>query len=166
MYCPKCGSHGGEGLNFCRRCGADLVTAPLAPAGGGTLSRRDGGGVGRAPARDPDEMTAEGIGGIIVGDGFFIIGVLLSATHTSISSMLWLLLLLPAFFCFGRGFKDVLHARQIRLRQKQQAALAEPRAPAAELPPPRASVADIIGARASGELLGAPPALGRTTGEL
>jgi hypothetical protein len=33
-------------------------------------------------------MTAEGVGSVIVGDGFFITAVILSATHTSISSML------------------------------------------------------------------------------
>lgn len=108
-------------------------------------------------------MTAEGIGSVIVGDGFFITAVILSATHTPISSLLWLLLLVPAFFCFGRGMKDVLHASRIRRRQKRDE-LGSARAE--ELPPRRASVADIIGGHGSSGLLAAHGATKRTTGEL
>ena len=89
MYCRRCGSDGGEGLSYCRRCGAELETAPLARASGGPTEKApDARGLRRAAERDPDEMTAEGVGSVIVGDGFFITAVILSATHTSISSML------------------------------------------------------------------------------
>jgi hypothetical protein len=60
--------------------------------------------------------------------------------------------------------RDILHARQIRQRDKR-AELAASKPPA-ELPPPRASVADFIGGRASGELLRGARAARRTTGEL
>lgn len=164
MYCSRCGSGGGEGLSFCRKCGADLEGASLARGGGGSLSRGDSRrGVSRTHPRDADEMTAEGIGSVIVGDGFFITAVILSATHTPISSLLWLLLLVPAFFCFGRGMKDVLHASRIRRRQKRDE-LGSARAE--ELPPRRASVADIIGGHGSSGLLAAHGATKRTTGEL
>jgi hypothetical protein len=160
MYCKGCGSFCGEGLSFCRACGAAIDNRSLKAASAVVPERTAAGGLVKAPARDLDEMTAEGIGSIIVGDGFFITAVILSATHTAISSLLWLLLLVPAFFCFGRGMKDVLYAARIRRRMKREALGAAREA--AEIRPPRASVADIIGARTSGGLL----ATGRTTGEL
>jgi len=164
MYCSKCGSRGGEGLSYCRKCGADLETLPLAPVVNSLRERKAGAlSPKRAQSADPDELTASGIGSFIVGDGFFITGVLLSVTHSSISSVLWLLLLIPAFICFGRGLRDVLLAKQIRERSKQEGLKA---APPAELPPRQATVADIIGGRASGELLRAPRPSKRTTGEL
>jgi len=98
-------------------------------------------------------MTANGVGSVIVGDGFFIIAVILSATHSSISSLLWLLLLIPAFYCFGRGLTDIIHAKQIRQRRKQS----ELSADASAEPPPRASVADFIRSYTSADLL-PPPA--------
>lgn len=164
MYCSKCGSRSGEGVSFCRKCGAGLEGASLARAEDRWPRKRDGGGVlSRTQAGDPDEMNANGVGSVIVGDGFFIIAVLLSATHSSISSLLWLLLLIPAFYCFGRGFTDIVHAKQIQRRQKQSELSA---APAAELPPPRASVADFIRSHTSADLLPLPRPTKRTTGEL
>jgi hypothetical protein len=164
MYCSKCGGHSGVGVSFCRKCGAGLESTSLARGVEDSTPERTGGrGLTRAQAVDPDEMLANGIGSAIVGDGFFITAVILSATHTSISSLLWLLLLIPAFYCFGRGLRDVLHARQIQRSRKQGELSA---AAKAELPPPRASVADIIRGHTSGELLRAPRATKRTTGEL
>ncbi len=161
MYCSKCGSHSDEGVSFCRKCGAGLESTSLARGGESSPPESAGGrGLRRAQAADPDELTAAGVGNVIVGDGFFITAVILSATYTSISSLLWLLLLIPAFYCFGRGLKDVLHAKQIR-RSRKQSELSG--ASKAELPPPRASVADIIRSHTSGELLRATK---RTTGEL
>jgi hypothetical protein len=164
MYCSKCGSNSDEGVSFCRKCGAGLEGMSLARGGESSPTKRIGGrGLTRVQAEDPDEMTASGVGNVIVGDGFLITAVILSATHTSISSLLWLLLLIPAFYSFGRGFRDVLHARQIRRSQKQGELSP---AAKAELPPPCASVADIIRSHTSGELLRAPHATKRTTGEL
>jgi|SRR5215207_9957463 len=163
MYCSKCGSRSGEGVSFCRKCGAGLEGVSLARAEDGRPRKRDGGVLSKSQADDPDEMTAGGVGSVIVGDGFFIIAVILSATHSSISSLLWLLLLIPAFYCFGRGLTDILHARQIRQRRKQSELHA---APAAELPPPRASVADFIRSHTSADLLPLPRPTRRTTGEL
>ena len=57
---------------------------------------------------------------MFIGDGFLMVGVILSATSSPVSSLLWLLLLIPAFFFFGKGFADVLHAQQFRRRLKQQ----------------------------------------------
>jgi hypothetical protein len=164
IYCSKCGSHSGNGLSFCRKCGASLEGASLARTGKSSPAKRGGDAVTkRAAAADPDELLANGIGAAIVGDGFFITAVILSATHTSISSLLWLLLLIPAFYCFGRGFKDILHARQIRRRQKQAQLNA---APPTELPPPRASVADFIRTHTSADLLPLPRPPKSTTGDL
>ena len=116
---------------FCRQCGALINPS----------TRHN------LPSKDPDELTANGIGAVFVGDGFFIVGVILSATQSPVSSLLWLLLLLPAFFFFGKGFSDVLQARQIR-RRMEQTALND--ASTESLSP--ASVVDVLKKTLSGEL--------------
>jgi len=117
-----------------------------------------------AHSKDPDELTGNGIGSVIVGDGFFMVAVILSATHTSISSLLWLLLLIPAFFFFGKGFADVLHARQIYRRLKPGELAATPAI--TELSTPRASVIEILKDYTSGELVNRPSVTERTTRQL
>ena len=129
---------------FCRQCGA-----PINPSTQPSLS-----------SKDPDELAGNGIGAIFVGDGFFIVGVILSATQTPVSSLLWLLLLIPAFFFFGKGFSDVLQAQQIRRRIKQAAlnnASTESLSPA--------SVVDVLKKTLSGELA-LPSVTERTTRDL
>jgi len=114
---------------FCRSCGARL-------------------------AGDPDELVAAGISKVITGDGFLMVAVLLSVTHTAISSLLWLLLLLPAFYLFGQGFSDVFRAAQIR-RKRRRAEIE--RSPShAELPPPQVSVVDIVTNATTGKLVARP----------
>jgi hypothetical protein len=117
----------------------------------------------KAKSQDPDELTGNGIGSVIVGDGFFMVAVILSATDSSVSSLLWLFLLIPAFYCFGRGFADVMYARQIRRRQKRVELSDAPKV--AELPPARASV-DIFKKPISGELTAVPSVTERTTRDL
>jgi uncharacterized membrane protein YvbJ len=114
MLCPKCGYAGDESERFCRKCGT--VIASSIPT-----VKRTGNALSHPTPKDPDEMIGNGIGSVIVGDGFLIVAVILAATHTSISSLLWLLLLIPAFFLFGKGFSEVLKAHQIRRRIKQEA---------------------------------------------
>lgn len=163
MYCSKCGSRSGDGVSFCRNCGASLDGASLARPEDRRPQKRPHAVLTKTQTGDPDEMTANGVGSVIVGDGFFIIAVILSATHSSISSLLWLLLLIPAFYCFGRGLTDILHVKQIQRRQKQSELHA---APPTELPPPRTSVADFIRSHTSADLLPLPRPPKRTTGEL
>lgn len=117
--CANCGNQSDESERFCRRCGANLPTAQIA-RGGQELTRASGRGEGLQvfTQKDPDELTGSGVASVFIGDGFFMVAVILSATHTSISSLLWLLLLIPAFFFFGKGFRDVWQARQIRRRLK------------------------------------------------
>ena len=93
---------------FCRNCGARIGTSFAGPSS--SLS-----------PKDPDELVGNGIGAVIVGDGLLIVAIILSAIQSSVNSLLWLLLLIPAFFCYGKGFADVLLARQIRRRIKQDA---------------------------------------------
>ena len=163
MVCSKCGNQGDEGERFCRKCGTDLENAFLAPAKQNVLQKeRVGEGFAKAPSKDPDELIGNGIGSVFVGDGFFMVAAILSATHSSISSLLWLLLLIPAFFFFGKGFADVLHARQIRRRMKHNEL--NNGSVGADLPPPRASIADII--KNSGKLIATPSVTERTTREL
>ena len=88
---------------FCRNCGTRFESS---------VTRR----FSNPSSRDPDELTGNGIGAVIAGDGLMMVAVILSATNTAVSSLLWLLLLIPAFVFFGKGFADVLLARQIRRR--------------------------------------------------
>jgi hypothetical protein len=164
MVCSKCGNRGDAGERFCRKCGAG-------PANGldGTVKEnplRNGGGANlfAAPSKDPDELTGNGIGAFIMGDGFLIVAVILSVTDTSISSLLWLLLLIPAFFFYGKGLADILHARQIYRRRKQTSLGGKPET--ADLPPSPASVIDVFRNYNSGELLSSPSVTARTTGRL
>ncbi|MGH9928807.1 MAG: hypothetical protein ACREA9_06210 [Pyrinomonadaceae bacterium] len=116
-------------------------------------------GLARVSAKDPDELSGNGIGSVIVGDGFLMVAVFLGVTHSSVSSLLWLLLLIPAFFFFGKGFSDVFHARQIRRLAKQAALDAMPAV--AELSSPRAL--DVFKSHVSSEL---PSVTERTTRHL
>jgi hypothetical protein len=93
------------------------------------LQKQDGRVVLReARSKDPDELTGTGIASVFIGDGFFMVAVILSATESSVSSLLWLFLLIPAFFFFGKGFADIFQARQIRRRLKQNELAAAPTA--------------------------------------
>ena len=131
MHTLECRHKESSAERFCRQCGA-----PINPSTQHNLS-----------SKDPDELAGNGIGAVFVGDGFFIVGIILSATQTPVSSLLWLLLLIPAFFFFGKGFSDVLQARQIR-RRIQQAALNH--ASTESLSP--ASVVDVLKKTLSSEL--------------
>ena len=134
MRCRRCASESEEGARFCRTCG----TAHEQP-------------------RDPDELVGSGISKVITGDGFLMVALFLSVTHTAMSSMLWLLLLIPAFYLFGQGFADVFQARQIRRRGKN-AEIAEAKR-MAELPPSQVSVVDILTRPTTRELAVKPPSM-------
>ena len=141
-----------------------MGNASLAPVKQDSLRKQSvGKDLARVSAKDPDELTGNGIGSIIVGDGFLMVSVFLGVTHSSVSSLLWLLLLIPAFFFFGKGFSDIFHARQIR-RLAKHAALGDIPA-VAELSPPRASVIDVFKSP-SGELVPTPSVTERTTRHL
>jgi len=111
MFGTKCGRHNGEESWFCRQCGATFETPALASRQQQLIRQKQSTSL---LSKDPDELTSNGIGSVIMGDGFLMVAVILSSTHTAVSSLLWLFLLMPAFFFFGKGFADVLHARQIR----------------------------------------------------
>lgn len=165
MVCSKCGNQGDAGERFCRRCGTDLGNRSPGLAKESSLQKEHvGENLIAAHSKDPDELTANGIGSVIMGDGLLMVAVILGATHTSISSLLWLLLLIPAFFFFGKGFADVLHARQIYRRLKQSELAATPAI--TELSPPRASVIDVFKNYTSRELITTPSVTERTTRQL
>ncbi|HKP47616.1 MAG TPA: hypothetical protein VJT50_13530 [Pyrinomonadaceae bacterium] len=75
---------------------------------------------GNDDAKDPALRIRTGVGKIVAGDAFLWPAIYLSLMKTSIQSLLWLLLLLPAFFLVGTGLADVLRAKQIRRAQKQK----------------------------------------------
>jgi hypothetical protein len=165
MFCSKCGNPNGEGVSFCRKCGTDLEGILLAPGKQNSLKKKSfSESLTKTESKDPDELTGKGVGSVIIGDGFFMVAVILSATHSSVSSLLWLFLLIPAFFFFGKGAADVLHARQIRQRLKQNELKDAPQI--AELPPPRVSFIDTIKRHTSGELIPAVSVTERTTRDL
>jgi hypothetical protein len=152
MFCPKCGNQNSEGANFCRKCGVDFETVLLAPLKQNFSDNKVVcKSLTKTKLKDPDELTAGGIANVIIGDGFFMVAVLLSATHGSASSLLWLLLLIPAFFFFGKGIADVLQARQIQRRLKQDKL--KDAAKSAELQPSGLSFIEAIKKQTSGELL-------------
>jgi uncharacterized membrane protein YvbJ len=165
MYCSKCGNQNGEGINFCRKCGTNLEGAMLSHFNQNSPDKKSvGANLIKTKSKDPDELTGNGIGGVIIGDGFFMVAVILSATHSSVSSLLWLFLLIPAFFFFGKGFADILHARQIRRRQQQNQLNDTPKI--AQLPSLRGSFIDVIKKHTSGELVPLPSVTERTTRDL
>jgi hypothetical protein len=163
MLCFKCGYQTDEAERFCRRCGS--LTADLRGENQASpvVRKGDGAGLVRRRLRDPDELIGNGIGAVIVGDGFLMVAVILSATQSAISSLLWLLLLIPAFFLFGKGFADVFQARQIR-RQLKHASLSQYPA-RAELAHPT-SLGEVFRKSISGEQPALPSVTERTTREL
>ncbi len=166
MFCAHCGNRTDEAETFCRKCGAkrsfgaNLTNVPV--------ERHDNDVIQEAcssvsvPKKDPDELTGNGVASVFIGDGFFMVAVILSATNTAFSSLLWLLLLIPAFFFFGKGFRDIWQARQIRRRLKQYELTEQTNA---ELQPPATSMFAGI-KRASGELLSGSSVTDRTTRQL
>jgi hypothetical protein len=139
---------GSELERFCRKCGNRIEPLVAGPA---NLS-----------LKDPDELTGNGIGAVIVGDGLMMVAVFLSATNAPVSSLLWLLLLIPAFIFFGKGFADVLGARQIRRRIKQAAIDHAAQLAATNDSPVR----DFLKRSISGELATVPSVTDRTTRNL
>ena len=135
--------------SFCRTCGTRIQTSTAS-------------GPFNPSAKDPDELTGNGIGAVFVGDGFLMAAVILSATQTSVSSLLWLLLLIPAFFFFGKGFSDVFHARQIRRRIKQDAMQEIQLLHSTS----QSTASAVLDRSLSGELAGVPSVTERTTRSL
>ena len=154
MICSVCGNDSGDGVNYCRKCGTTLVhvsseSLQAMPSNESSL-------------KDPDELTGRGIAKVFAGDGFFMVAVILSATSSPASSLLWLVLLIPAFAFFGQGASDILNARQIRRKRKELAATHTPD----QLPPKSESVLEIKKPRISGELLYAGSVTDSTTQDL
>src|SRR5262245_34958699 len=89
MVCSNCGYSAGRHERFCRQCGTLVANLELV-AGDSDKNLIS------ASLKDPDELTGNGIGKVIVGDGFLMVAVFLSVTNSAISSLLWLLLLIPA----------------------------------------------------------------------
>lgn len=112
MRCAKCERELDANAKFCRNCGTEL--APISPLP--LVEAKSDKALPPVRSSDPDELVGTGISKIITGDGFLMVAIFLSITQTSAGSLLWLLLLLPAFYLFGQGFSDVFRARQIRRR--------------------------------------------------
>src|SRR5689334_19917961 len=99
MRCSSCGRKSDEPVRYCRSCGAALDEDTLA----GLPAEQEASPAWARPSRpspsaDPDELVGAGIGKVITGDGLLMVALALSVTHTSVSSLLWLLLLIPTFY--------------------------------------------------------------------
>ena len=164
MSCLKCGNRT-EGESFCRQCGTNLKNSSLISFKQNLLPRKSADeSLTNVKSKDPDELIGNGIGSVIIGDGFFMVAVILSVAHSSVSSLLWLFLLIPAFFFFGKGFADVFHARQIQRRIKRNELNDASKILAMSSPP--TSVADAFKKSLSGELVAMPSVTERTTRNL
>ena len=163
MSCLKCGNRT-EGERFCRKCGTNLENSSLISKQNLLPRKSADESLAKAKSTDPDELIGNGIGSVIIGDGFFMVAVILSAAHSSVSSLLWLFLLIPAFFFFGKGFADVFHARQIRRRIKRHELNDASKVMALSSPP--TSVVDAFKKSISGELVAMPSVTERTTRNL
>ena len=148
MYCSHCGRSNQEGLNFCRTCGSDI--AP---------------GLAKERLMDPDELTGRGIRDVIIGDGVLMVAIILGVTTSAVSGFLWLSLLIPAFYFFGKGFSNVLYARQIRKRMEREGLIGS-RIVGELLPPSQESVVEFVRKSISGELLSVPSVIEKTTRRL
>ena len=164
MFCSQCGNQNDQDLAFCRKCGADLEKTSLASVNRNlpsneTVSRS----LMQSQLKDPDELTSNGVGALIVGDGFLMVAVFLSVTNSAVSSLLWLFLLIPAFYLYGRGVANILHARQIRAQEKRNALNDDSSRDAL----PRSSLVNAIRRSiSSGKLTTVPSVTERTTREL
>lgn len=156
FYCAKCGNPNERDLNFCRQCGAHLHNDLSIKNSAALAAQID--------CKDPDELTGRGIGNVIVGDGFFMVALILSVTQSAVGGSFWLILLIPAFFFFGKGFADILHARQVKQRIKQKELKAA--APTAAELPPSVSFVSQFKKHISGELSPIPSVTERTTRDL
>ena len=78
MFCSKCGRQNGDGAKFCRQCGLDFEA--LTSSGKRPLLHNNS---VFSRSKDPDELTSNGIGSVIMGDGFFMVAVILSATQSA-----------------------------------------------------------------------------------
>jgi hypothetical protein len=160
MFCSTCGKTNSEDLNYCRNCGNKLSAATLvesARAGRAAIQPA-------SEKHDPDQLTGIGIRDVIIGDGFFMVAVILSFVASGVSSLLWLFLLIPAFFFFGKGISNVLFARAIRHRQKIDAPARGHSA--VQLPPTPASAFGTFAKAVSRDLEPVPSVTERTTRDL
>lgn len=148
MFCSKCGRPNQEGLNFCRICGNDVAL-----------------GLAKKPLNDPDELTGRGIRDVVIGDGFFMVAIILGVTTSQVSGFLWLSLLIPAFYFFGKGFSNVLYARQIRKRV-ERGDLINTKTVGELMPPTQDPIVEVFRKAISGELLGVPSVTEKTTRSL
>ena len=160
MFCPRCSASRDGNERFCPKCGANLPAVLVTRCVEGldpNFHVRTG--VATVAHKDPDELTGKGVASFFIGDGFFFPAIFLSVLSSSVQSWLWLLLLIPAFFFFGKGFSDVWQARQIRRRLKLDELASAPEQEA------QASMSTTI-KNGSSEVLSKPSVTERTTRQL
>jgi hypothetical protein len=119
MFCPKCGTKNPDDGKFCRSCGSDLAVVNAAMTGNlpATLE-----GLGLDAScdpkeairrKDPHEVYADGIKGVITGFGFLAVSMALFFTGVANGHTWWWAMLFPAFFGFAKGVSDIMKSKQI-----------------------------------------------------
>lgn len=105
MFCPKCGSQGGDESKFCRGCGADLSHVLAVVEGKEPI--------GRELQEKYVEQFSRGVRGLFMGGGFFlvsVVGYLITTNALPVS----LFAMLLAFVFLGTGFSRLIHAAGLR----------------------------------------------------
>ena len=122
MFCPKCGVKNPEDGRFCRSCGADISSVPVAMNGMKAAMLADLGldgscgteGKKNALRRtDPNEVYADGIRSVFMGIGFLAVSMALLFTGVANGQTWWWAMLFPAFTFLGKGAADVMKSRKM-----------------------------------------------------
>lgn len=129
MFCPKCGTQNPDNGKFCRTCGTDLGNVSQVLSGGNLpqappqqfyIDRK-----GRFKSKDPDELWASGIKGLITGIGFLVVAVVLFETGVAGGHAWWWAMLFPAFGSLSSGISQMVRAKQLMKRNTREIPLGE-----------------------------------------
>ncbi len=109
MFCPKCGLQNADNTKFCRSCGADLSNVLAVVKGKSATDER------LATSDNSINLYSSGIRNLLLGIGFFIIGILLFTIPGD--TFFWLLMLFPAFSLIASGVSRIVKANQMKTKE-------------------------------------------------
>ena len=155
MFCPKCATQNIDGAHFCRSCGANISLVPHALSGElpAVAEKEDRHQRRRRKRGQSSPPTVDGgIQSLMTGVGFLVVAIALAIFGRPIGAQVWWFwMLLPAFGLMGRGFAEIVRARQINPPAGTQPTQQVPHRPAhdslpasktSELRPPVPSVTE------------------------
>jgi zinc-ribbon domain len=114
MFCPKCATQNIDGASFCRSCGANISLIPHALSGKLPVAPMDddsdrGSRRKRRGKRPP--TIDEGVRNLIMGIAFCVVAILIGK-YSPGGWTWWYWMLIPAATFIGRGFSDIIRAKQ------------------------------------------------------